>query len=637
MTNENDNIVIGGDFVYRPYYAGNMIAGNLEVKGNFTAVNFAPSGTHRVILSGEQLQTISLGNYDKFHILELKNYSKEGVYSKYTFHKDAIIRNGCRIQYGDGDTVTGYTLNEDYVCYGDFVLADGIMDLNGHTMTVTGDFIHSEGELHFNGGKLVVKGSYRLQNRGKEGENEVYSSGLGRITMENENDSISVEGDFIYEPSAGVKSVINDGKICIGGDFVQKGIMSFYCGSGITLEFFGKKQQTLSAVYPLTVGTFVNKNESGLIVNSEIKILEKAYDYRGNVSGLGNISVDDIRRISDGKWSGSVKLTEKNILTGDFDTSGNLDIEKCLDLNGHSVNAGEIKLSGELNINGGTCNCMRNFTVGNTGRLIMTNVNDEILVKGDMTFISAHRHEGLLSDGKIELCGHFTQDISENFIATGNHTFILRGKRETEGRNFIQAVLFNKGAGITKFHKLILKKSKENYLFKNDISIIADEVEVNLDDVTPPTSVTNLEAEIKDTCTIVLRYEGAQDDSGRIAGYEIVRNGSRIALTSSETYEDKTVLPGQNYKYMVYPYDDCHNISLDSPVAEITTPDDIDAPEVPGVPEMKSRTGSGITICFKKSADNVRTKGYEIVRDGEKIADIKTNIYHDKGLVQGRN
>ena len=51
--------------------------------------------------------------------------------------------SGCKVTFANGGTV-GETLSENKVVDGDYVLAMGELNLNGHTLTINGDFIQQE-------------------------------------------------------------------------------------------------------------------------------------------------------------------------------------------------------------------------------------------------------------------------------------------------------------------------------------------------------------------------------------------------------------------------------------------------------------------------------------------------------------
>lgn len=81
MTGALDKVVVGGSFITDSSvdHSQYLISGVLEVKGNFTQksswtvsnLNFNATGTHKVLLSGSNLQTISFEdyNYSRFNVL----------------------------------------------------------------------------------------------------------------------------------------------------------------------------------------------------------------------------------------------------------------------------------------------------------------------------------------------------------------------------------------------------------------------------------------------------------------------------------------------------------------------------------------------------------------------------------------
>ena len=79
MTNEDDYVFVGGNFTMASEldHSGHLTAGVLEIKGDFTQssgqLNFAASGTHKTILSGDSVQTITFEypETSSFNILKL--------------------------------------------------------------------------------------------------------------------------------------------------------------------------------------------------------------------------------------------------------------------------------------------------------------------------------------------------------------------------------------------------------------------------------------------------------------------------------------------------------------------------------------------------------------------------------------
>ena len=70
-----------------------------------------------------------------------------------------------QLNYGNLQGNSGFTLTRDMVIGEDFILTDGVLDLNGHKLTIKGDFLHAGGTVKINGGTLEVQGDYRLQWR----------------------------------------------------------------------------------------------------------------------------------------------------------------------------------------------------------------------------------------------------------------------------------------------------------------------------------------------------------------------------------------------------------------------------------------------------------------------------------------
>ena len=144
MTSPEDYICVNGNFyVYTYYNYSNLTDGTIEIKGNFTQRqysyenNFNPGGNHRFLLSGESIQTIDFASTEsRFNILEVRNYSAEGVVFSTPVTMNKYIDNGCNVTFSNGER-TGWTLESDETIEGDINLSRGILDLNGHKLTIT--------------------------------------------------------------------------------------------------------------------------------------------------------------------------------------------------------------------------------------------------------------------------------------------------------------------------------------------------------------------------------------------------------------------------------------------------------------------------------------------------------------------
>ncbi|NWH06983.1 hypothetical protein, partial [Desulfobacter latus] len=200
MTNSDDNVLVHGNFVMDSSsgHGSLLTSGTLELKGDFTQKstysswprtpyeneNFRASGTHRVLLSGTDKQTVSFStpscNRSHFNILEITNTSSDGVTlasrvivtgemaqtttpivnsNNLSLSGNALISQGnWKYDLILDSLCSDWTLQQDQVVDKNFYLKDGTLDLNGKTLTVTGDLIYSGDTLTLNGGTLVVKG-----------------------------------------------------------------------------------------------------------------------------------------------------------------------------------------------------------------------------------------------------------------------------------------------------------------------------------------------------------------------------------------------------------------------------------------------------------------------------------------------
>ncbi|MDD4047738.1 MAG: hypothetical protein PHI90_02745, partial [Clostridia bacterium] len=115
-------------------------------------------------------------------------------------------------------------------------------------------------------------------------------------------------------------------------------------------------------------------------------------------------------------------------------------------------------------------------------------------------------------------------------------------------------------------------------------------------------------------------------DNVKVTGYEVYRDGEKIATTTRAYYRDKAISPKTAYAFYVKAYDDAGNISEASETIianpEYYTGEDTEAPTVPQDVRGKE-LGSTYKIYWEASKDDIGLKEYEIYQDGEKIATTK--------------
>ena len=629
MTHESDYVCVEGDFNCDTYYIDTLSAGTLEVKGDFTAKNFRASKTHRTVLSGDHKQTVTLCGADCFNILELHNLSDEGVYSENPLTKAELIMNGSILRYAGTQGLFGWKLDADYVSEEDFVLLDAVLDLNGHTLTVRGDFVHMGGEVRLNGGKLIVEGDYRGQSRKENAGSEdarqtagtameyTYGFSSGKLVMDNEKDDLKVTGDFIVQFQSAMPD-ISAGNIEIAGNIMEQGNVRIAVGGSGVLTLNGNHAQKVKGNGGISAANLVISNtgseeillESDLIVSDSVKIRS------GKVSGTASLVISSPEIIKEGVWSGNLAIRDEKTVTlrSDLMTGGRLTVEAPLHTGGHSIYAGLLEVSSSLYIENGAVYIQNQMKTDRYGKLIMQEGAGYVLVCGNFVFASEYGHDGLLTAGTVEVRGDFLQEEYANFMASSEHQVILSGKKSRSGRKYIQTVSFT-NPGEAHFNRLVLKKDMSWYRFYNDVENICRERVNDIEDMTPPSEVTEIHVLSRTVSEIEISYSGAEDENG-IMGYEIYRNGKKAGVTGETSFKDVNLEPDTAYVYSVYAFDEYGNTAESSPEESVSTIKDAVSPSKPENLRIKTRTGSGATISWDVSRDDVRVAGYRVYRDG---------------------
>jgi hypothetical protein len=90
-------------------------------------------------------------------------------------------------------------------------------------------------------------------------------------------------------------------------------------------------------------------------------------------------------------------------------------------------------------------------------------------------------------------------------------------------------------------------------------------------DTTPPTVPTNLTATANGSTQVDLNWTPSTDNTG-VTGYNVYRDGTKIATTSATTYSDTTVSAATTYTYTVDAYDAAGNTSAQTAAVTVTLP-----------------------------------------------------------------
>ncbi len=644
MTNENDYVLVGGNFYDRAYYSqsGQLTAGVLEVKGNFTEAgynekDFYATNNHKTIFSGNAKQTVSFDNLvSRFNIVEIRNTSEDGVVFSTPVTIDTVIDNGCNVTFANGERA-GWILESDETFEGDLFLARGTLDLNGNKLNVTGNLIHSGGTILVNGGTLEVQGDYRVQ--AKNGTN--YAASTGVLNMTNEADTVKVLGDFVMQSNVSHSGKLTAGTLEIGGDLTQlyANHYNFDTSGNHTIVLNGTEKQTVdidsysnSKINNLKI---TNTSSEGVSIDSVIYLAGALYNTETQVAKGANIYMLSTAVFADNTWNHNIRFVENRILENDLHIGGLVSFDGgTFDLNGHTMTVGSyVNLWGTtLKINGGQLLVDGDFNYGTTssysrGYLQMTNENDYVLVGGNFYDRAYYSQSGKLTAGVLEVKGNFTQVTASNqynFYPTGTHKTILSG-------NKVQAISF--ASNVSQFNILeITKPINTGYKFSR--APLWNTLIEGIPDTEPPTAPENLECVRSTSSSIMMTWDKSEDNK-TVIGYNIYRDGELVGETSELQYIDNGLSSHSAYVYYVTACDIDGNESKWSNVIEAETDVDEFAPTQPVNLSATVRSETTVNLAWTGSSDNGTVEKYNIYRNDILIGSSNGTSYTDNTAFSG--
>jgi fibronectin type 3 domain-containing protein len=159
-------------------------------------------------------------------------------------------------------------------------------------------------------------------------------------------------------------------------------------------------------------------------------------------------------------------------------------------------------------------------------------------------------------------------------------------------------------------------------------------------DTTAPTAPVSLSAQATSATNVDLSW-GASTDNVGVAKYVVKRtNGgvqSVLAEVTAQSFTDNTAQPSTSYTYTVYAVDAAGNVSAASNGANVTTPaqPDTTAPTAPDDLSATAPSSSQVNLLWTPSTDNVGVVGYEITRNGTKLATVNQFSFGDATVIAG--
>ncbi len=165
-------------------------------------------------------------------------------------------------------------------------------------------------------------------------------------------------------------------------------------------------------------------------------------------------------------------------------------------------------------------------------------------------------------------------------------------------------------------------------------SELSEPVSLEAGDDTPPTSPTDVFAELAGTDGASVSWTAATDNAG-VDAYRVYRNGALVDTVDGATHSllDEGLDDGVGYTYRVTAVDAAGNASESGGPATLTTPDRT-APTAPV--ELKAvSTSQSVALSWKPATDNVGVKSYVVYRDGLPLTSMSSSVtsFTDNALV----
>jgi chitodextrinase len=151
-------------------------------------------------------------------------------------------------------------------------------------------------------------------------------------------------------------------------------------------------------------------------------------------------------------------------------------------------------------------------------------------------------------------------------------------------------------------------------------------------DTQPPSAPSNLRVTSSTATSIALAWTASTDNVG-VAGYDVYLNGVKVWMPSGTSFTYLGLSCATTYTAAVDAYDAAGNHSPKTAVT-VATPacPDTTSPSTPTGLAVSSVTQTSLTLGWKASSDNVGVKGYDVYRNGTKVATVSGTSSSQSGL-----
>jgi len=144
-----------------------------------------------------------------------------------------------------------------------------------------------------------------------------------------------------------------------------------------------------------------------------------------------------------------------------------------------------------------------------------------------------------------------------------------------------------------------------------------------------PSAPGSLTAAAASATSVQLNWTAATDNVS-VAGYRVYRGGVLVGSTTALSYLDAGLQLQTTYAYDVRAYDAAGNVGP-AATANATTPAaDATAPSVPAGLKATVQKGRKVALSWNASSDNIGVVGYDVFRNGAKVAGPAGTSYTDR-------
>jgi endoglucanase len=149
-----------------------------------------------------------------------------------------------------------------------------------------------------------------------------------------------------------------------------------------------------------------------------------------------------------------------------------------------------------------------------------------------------------------------------------------------------------------------------------------------------PSVPTALTASAVSGSSVTLNWAASTDNVG-VTGYDVLRDGTVVASSTSTAYQVTGLTPNTSYSFAVRAKDGAGNVSASSTAINVRTADnpvDTEPPTAPSSLRAASIGSTSVTLSWTASTDDVGVSGYDVLNGTTVVGSTATTSLQVTGL-----